>query len=119
MKKIALLLIVMAITAAGFAAGRFTAPAPRFDAQAVDASNPLDAALSLVREKLERNEPEQALILLELFEGFETEPQLMVLLTELRVGVLSQLRERAAVTGNDYELYWLGSELEKAGSALP
>lgn len=44
MKKIALLLIVMAITAAGFAAGRFTAPAPRFDAQAMDTSNPMDAA---------------------------------------------------------------------------
>ena len=78
-----------------------------------------DAALSLVREKLQRNEPEQALLLLELFEGFDTEPELMALLTELRVKVLSQLRERATVTGNDYELYWLDSELEKAGSALP
>ena len=66
-----------------------------------------------------RNEPEQALLLLELFEGFDTEPELMALLTELRVKVLSQLRERATVTGNDYELYWLDSELEKAGSALP
>ena len=78
-----------------------------------------DAALSLVREKLQRNEPEQALLLLELFEGFDTEPELMALLMELRVEVLSQLRERATVTGNDYELYWLDSELEKAGSALP
>ena len=78
-----------------------------------------DAALSLVREKLQSNEPEQALLLLELFEGFDTEPELMALLTELRVKVLSQLRERATVTGNDYELYWLDSELEKAGSALP
>jgi glyoxylase-like metal-dependent hydrolase (beta-lactamase superfamily II) len=78
-----------------------------------------DAALSLVREKLQRNEPEQALLLLELFEGFDTEPELMALLTELRVEVLSQLRERATVTGNDYELYWLDSEIEKAGSALP
>ena len=78
-----------------------------------------DAALSLVGEKLERNEPEQALLLLELFEGFDTEPELMALLAELRVEVLSQLRERATVTGNDYELYWLDSEIEKAGSALP
>ena len=78
-----------------------------------------DAALSLVREKLQRNEPEQALLLLELFEGFDTEPELMALLMELRVEVLSQLRERATVTGNDYELYWLDSELEKVGSALP
>ena len=78
-----------------------------------------DAALSLVREKLQRNEPEQALLLLELFEGFDTEPELMALLTELRVKVLSQLRERATVTGNDYELYWLDSELEKAGTGLP
>ena len=78
-----------------------------------------DAALLLVREKLQRNEPEQALLLLELFEGFDTEPELMALLMELRVEVLSQLRERAAVTGNDYELYWLDSELEKARAALP
>jgi glyoxylase-like metal-dependent hydrolase (beta-lactamase superfamily II) len=78
-----------------------------------------DAALSLVREKLQRNEPEQALLLLELFEGLDTEPELMALLTELRVKVLSQLRERATVTGNDYELYWLDSELEKAGTGLP
>ena len=78
-----------------------------------------DAALSLVREKLQRNEPEQALLLLELFEGFDTDPELMTLLMELRVEVLSQLRERATVTGNDYELYWLGSELEKARSELP
>ncbi|HCG94376.1 MAG TPA: hypothetical protein DEX20_02000 [Halieaceae bacterium] len=78
-----------------------------------------DAALSLVREKLQRTEPEQALLLLELFEGFDTEPELRPLLMELRVKVLSQLRERAAVTGNDYELYWLDSELEKALTALP
>jgi len=78
-----------------------------------------DAALSLVREKLQRDEPEQALLLLELFEGFDTEPELMARLMELRIKVLSQLRERATVTGNDYELYWLDSELEKAGSALP
>ena len=74
-----------------------------------------DAALSLVREKLQRSEPEQALLLLEIFEGFDKEPDLM----ELRVEVLSQLRERATVTGNDYELYWLDSELEKARTALP
>lgn len=73
-----------------------------------------DAALSLVREKLQRSEPEQALLLLEIFEGFDKEPDLM----ELRVEVLSQLRERATVTGNDYELYWLDSELEKARRAL-
>ena len=78
-----------------------------------------DAALSLVREKLQRNEPEQALLLLELFEGFDTEPELRPLLMELRVKVLSQLHERAAVTGNDYELYWLDSKLEKARTALP
>ena len=78
-----------------------------------------DAALSLVRERLQRNEPEQALLLLELFEGFDTDPELMTLLMELRVEVLSQLRERATVTGNDYELYWLDSELEKARGALP
>lgn len=78
-----------------------------------------DAALSLVREKLQRNEPEQALLLLELFEGFDTDPELMTLLMELRVEVLSQLRERATVTVNDYELYWLDSELEKARGALP
>ncbi|PDH37260.1 MAG: hypothetical protein CNE43_03590 [Halieaceae bacterium MED-G26] len=73
-----------------------------------------DAALSLVREKLQRSEPEQALLLLEIFEGFDKEPDLM----ELRIEVLSQLRERATVTGNDYELYWLDSELEKARRAL-
>ena len=44
MNKIALLLVVLAVTVTAFTAGRFTAPAPRFDAQAVDASNPLDAA---------------------------------------------------------------------------
>ncbi|MED5356789.1 MAG: hypothetical protein VX388_08505, partial [Pseudomonadota bacterium] len=44
MKKIALLLIVIAITSAGFTAGRVTAPAPRFDAQPLNASNPMDAA---------------------------------------------------------------------------
>jgi hypothetical protein len=37
---------------------------------------------------------------------------------ELPIEVLSQLRERATVTGNDYELYWLDSELEKARRAL-
>ena len=73
-----------------------------------------DAALSLVREKLQRSEPEQALLLLEIFEGFDKEPDFM----ELRIEVLSQLRERATVTGNDYELYWLDSELEKARRAL-
>ena len=44
MKKIALLLVVIAVTAAGFTAGRFTAPAPRFDVQTVNTSNPMDAA---------------------------------------------------------------------------
>ena len=44
MKKIALLLVVIAVTAAGFTAGRFTAPAPRFDLQTVNTSNPMDAA---------------------------------------------------------------------------
>ena len=44
MKKIALLLVVLAVTATAFTAGRFTAPAPRFDAQALDPSNPMDAA---------------------------------------------------------------------------
>lgn len=44
MKKIALLLVVLAVTVTAFTAGRFTAPAPRFDAQAVDASNPMDVA---------------------------------------------------------------------------
>ena len=44
MKKVALLLVVLAVTVTAFTAGRFTAPAPRFDAQAVEASNPMDAA---------------------------------------------------------------------------
>ena len=78
-----------------------------------------DAALSLVHQKLQGSELEQALLLLELFEGLNTEPELIAPLMELRVKVLSQLRERARVTGNDYELYWLGSELEKARSELP
>ena len=78
-----------------------------------------DAALSLVHQKLQGSELEQALLLLELFEGLNAEPELIAPLMELRVKVLSQLRERARVTGNDYELYWLGSELEKARSELP
>ena len=44
MKKITLVLVVVAVTAAGFSVGRFTAPAPRFDLQTVDTSNPMDAA---------------------------------------------------------------------------
>ena len=77
-----------------------------------------DAALSLVREKLRSNEPEQALLLLELFEGFDTEPELMALLTNSRVKVLanSESAPQSQVTITN-STGWIANS--KAGTALP
>ena len=44
MKKSALVLVVVAVTMTALTSGRFTAPAPRFDTQAMDTSNHIDAA---------------------------------------------------------------------------
>ena len=79
-------------------------------AELVDA----ESALSMVQKKLELNKPEQALLLLELLEGLNVNSALLT----LRIEALDQLRQRAKVAGNDYELYWLDSELEKARRAL-
>ena len=73
-----------------------------------------ESALSMVQKKLELNKPEQALLLLELLEGLNVNSALLT----LRIEALDQLRQRAKVAGNDYELYWLDSELEKARRAL-
>ena len=79
-------------------------------AELVDA----ESALSMVQKKLELNKPEEALLLLELLEGLNVNSALLT----LRIEALKQLRQRAEVAGNDYELYWLDSELEKARRAL-
>ena len=68
------------------------------------------AALSLVQSKIDDNRPEQALLLVELLEGIDD----ATALNRLRLHVLQQLKDVALQTGNDYELYWLDSEIEKA-----
>ena len=68
------------------------------------------AALSLVQSKIDDNRPEQALLLVELLEGIDD----ATALSRLRLHVLQQLKDVALQTGNDYELYWLDSEIEKA-----
>ena len=69
----------------------------------------LDAARSKVRDFLDAGEPEKALLLLELLEGATvTETQ-----RALRTETLLALKKQAEPIGNDYELYWLDSELEK------
>ena len=58
---------------------------------------------------LDAGEPEKALLLLELLEGADvTETQ-----RALRTETLLALKKQAEPIGNDYELYWLDSELEK------
>ena len=69
----------------------------------------LDAARLQVRRYLDNGAPEKALLLLELLEGAtETETQ-----RALRTETLLALKKQAEPIGNDYELYWLDSELEK------
>ena len=69
----------------------------------------LDAARSKVRGFLDAGEPEKALLLLELLEGATvTETQ-----RALRTETLLALKKQAEPIGNDYELYWLDSELAK------
>ena len=72
----------------------------------------IEAALALIQRKLDSADPEQALLLLELLEGANPLQQLL----GLRLQALEQLKARAAITGNDYERYWLESELEKYGT---
>ena len=69
----------------------------------------LDAARLQVRRYLDNGAPEKALLLLELLEGATvTETQ-----RALRTETLLALKRQAEPIGNDYELYWLDSELEK------
>ena len=69
----------------------------------------LKAARSQVRRYLDVAEPEKALLLLELLEGATvTETQ-----QALKIETLLALKKQAEPIGNDYELYWLDSELEK------
>ena len=69
----------------------------------------LEAARLQVRRYLDTGAPEKALLLLELLEGAtETETQ-----RALRTETLLALKKQAEPIGNDYELYWLDSELEK------
>lgn len=69
----------------------------------------IQAAQHQIRAYLDTEEPEKALLLLELLEGTEfTETQ-----QALRFETLSALKSRATRTANDYELYWLDSELAK------
>ena len=69
----------------------------------------LDAARLQVRRYLDAGTPEKALLLLELLEGADvTETQ-----RALRTETLLALKKQAEPIGNDYELYWLDSELEK------
>ena len=69
----------------------------------------LDAARSQVRRYLDNGAPEKALLLLELLEGATVTQTQRALRTE----TLLALKEQAEPIGNDYELYWLDSELEK------
>ena len=69
----------------------------------------LEGARSKVRSYLDSGQPEKALLLLELIEGATvTETQ-----RALRTETLLALKKQAEPIGNDYELYWLDSELEK------
>lgn len=69
----------------------------------------LEAARLQVRRYLDNGAPEKALLLLELLEGADvTETQ-----RALRTETLLALKKQAEPIGNDYELYWLDSELEK------
>ena len=69
----------------------------------------LDAAQLQVRAYLNEAEPEKALLLLELLEGSPASETLRA----LRIETLLQLKQQAELLANDYELYWLDSELEK------
>lgn len=69
----------------------------------------LNAAREQVRTYLEAGEPEKALLLLELLEGATVTETQRALQTE----TLLALKKQAEPIGNDYELYWLDSELEK------
>ena len=69
----------------------------------------LDGARQQVRLYLDAGEPEKALLLLELLEGAVASETQRALTTE----TLLALKKRAEPLGNDYELYWLDSELEK------
>ena len=69
----------------------------------------LDAAQLQVRAYLNEAEPEKALLLLELLEGSPASETLR----GLRIQTLLQLKQQAELLANDYELYWLDSELEK------
>jgi hypothetical protein len=69
----------------------------------------LDAAQLQVRAYLNEAEPEKALLLLELLEGSTASETLRALRTQ----TLLQLKRQAEPVGNDYELYWLDSELDK------
>ena len=69
----------------------------------------LEAARLRVRHYLDAGAPEKALLLLELLEGATvTETQ-----RALRTETLLALKKQAEPIGNDYELYWLDSEIEK------
>ena len=69
----------------------------------------LDAAQLQVQIYLNEAEPEKALLLLELLEGSTASETLRALRTQ----TLLQLKRQAEPVGNDYELYWLDSELDK------
>jgi len=69
----------------------------------------LEAATLQVRAYLDAAEPEKALLLLELLEGARATETLR----SLRAETLLYLKQRAEPVGNDYEMYWLDSELEK------
>ena len=69
----------------------------------------LEAAQLQVQTYLNDAQPEKALLLLELLEGSTASETLRALRTQ----TLLQLKQQAEPLGNDYELYWLDSELEK------
>jgi hypothetical protein len=69
----------------------------------------LEAAQLQVQTYLNDAEPEKALLLLELLEGSTASETLRAQRTQ----TLLQLKQQAEPLGNDYELYWLDSELEK------
>ena len=69
----------------------------------------LDAAQLQVQTYLNDADPEKALLLLELLEGSTASETLRALRTQ----TLLQLKQQVEPLGNDYELYWLESELEE------
>ena len=73
----------------------------------------MPAAMQLVRRYLTNSEPEKALLLLELL-GDEPNSDVA---RAARLETLAQLERRAQAHANDYELYWLASELDKARAA--